>query len=172
MYRRGAFSEGWNFQYLGVKLDQHLTFQEHINWVYKRSSMKLGAIQKIRDNLTQPIALSLYTSLVLPHLDYCDIVYDCSSNQNLNRLQILQNSACRTILLVDADTHITDMHNRLGLLTLQSRRDLRMSISCHKSIYFSGQSSLAQYLIWFESVYLFSRTKHIQSTYQLQSRLN
>ncbi len=136
-----------SFKYLGVKLDQHLTFQDHIDWVYRKSSMKLGAIRKIRKNLTQPIALSLYKSLVLPHLDYCDIVFDCASKEHLNRLQIFQNSACRTILLADSDTHISDMHNQLGLLYLQNRRDLHLAVTCHKSIYFNGLSSLSEFYI-------------------------
>ena len=135
------------FKYLGVKLDQHLTFQDHIDWVYRKSSMKLGAIRKICKNLTQPIALSLYKSLVLPHLDYCDIVFDCANQESLSRLQILQNSACRTILLADAESHVQDMHNALGLLSLQNRRDLHLAFSCHKSIYFNGLSSLSQYYV-------------------------
>ncbi len=31
------------FKYLGVLLDSHLTFESHINEVYRKSSRKLGA---------------------------------------------------------------------------------------------------------------------------------
>ncbi len=48
---------------------------------------------------------------------------------------------CRTILLAPSDTHISDMHGGLSLLSLQNRRDLHMCVSCHKSIYFQGKSS-------------------------------
>ncbi len=136
-----------NFKYLGIYLDQHLSFAEHINWVYKKGSMKMGAISKIRKVLDQSTALSLYKSLVLPQLDYCDIVYMSATKENLNRLQMLQNSACRTILLATNDAHIDDMHNTLGLLTLQHRRDLHMSFACHKSVYFNGFSSLSSFYV-------------------------
>ncbi len=124
-----------HIRYLGVVLDQHLTFTEHFSWVYKKSSMEMGAIRKIRKTLDQSTALSLYKSLVLPHIDYCDIVYDCSTHENLNRLQIFQNCVCRTILLVDFDTHIDDMHQTLGLLILKQRRFVHLSVACHKSVY-------------------------------------
>ena len=62
-------------------------------------------------------------------------------------LQILQNSACRTILLADCDTHVVDTHNTLGLLSLQNRHDLHMSVNCHKSIYFQGLSSLSGFYV-------------------------
>ncbi len=122
------------FKYLGVKLDQHLNFEEHINWVYKKSSMKLGAIRKIRTNLPQSVALSLYKSLVLPHLDYCDIVYSCTSEANLQKLQKVQNSACRTLLRADRRAHIQDMHKELKLLPLAKRREYHMATECYRQV--------------------------------------
>ena len=101
------------FKYLGSKLGQHLTFQNHISWVYTKSSMKLGAIRKSRKKL----------SLVLPHLDYCDIVYDYANKDSTDRLQILQNSAYRTILSVDSNTH-TSLTCTIGKVCTLSRIDM------------------------------------------------
>ena len=135
------------FKYLGIYLDQYMNFEKHIDWLYSKASMKIGAISKIRRNLDQGTALMLYKSMVLPHFDYCDVVYCCSTKANLNRLQMLQNNACRTILLAPFDTHISDMHQDLSLLTLQNRRDLHMCVSCHKSIYFDGKSCLSGFYV-------------------------
>ncbi len=135
-----------SYKYLGILLDQHLNFGEHISPVYKKSSMKLGAIRTIRRNLDQSRALSLYTSLVLPHIDYCDIIYSCSTQENLNKLQLFQNCACRTTLLADRETHIRHIHTRLNLLYLNQRRDPHLAVSCHKSIYFKGLSSLSSFI--------------------------
>ena len=136
-----------NFKYLGIVLDQHLTFSEHINKLYQKCSMKMGAIRKIRKSLDQTTALSLYKSLILSNIDYCDIVYNSSTLENLNRLQLLQNSACRTILLAPYDTHVSEMHRTLGLLPLDKRRFLHMSFDCHKSVYFNGKSSLSGFYV-------------------------
>ena len=106
--------------------------------------MKLGAIPKIGNNLSHDTALSLYKSLLLPHFYYSDTIYCCTSVNNLNTFQILQNAACRSILLADFETHIAEMHSFSQLLYIENKRDLDMACLCHKSIYFSGLLSLSQ----------------------------
>ncbi len=95
-------------KYLGVLLDSSLTFEQHIDYLVDKASKKLGAIRKVRDVLDRSTTSILYKSLVLPHFDYCDTVYMTSSIKNLNKLQLLQNSACRTILLANRYTSVTD----------------------------------------------------------------
>ena len=79
-------------------MDPRLTFNFHIETVCKKSKMRLGAIGRVRKFVTQEICLNLYKSLVMPHLDYGDIVYMHTSNENLAKLQMIQNNACRLIL--------------------------------------------------------------------------
>ena len=112
------------FKYLGIYLDETLNFDKHIKYVHNKASDKLGAIRKIRECLDQPTALRLYKSLVLPHFDYCDTIFMTATKDNLNKLQLLQNSVCRTLLLANRETHVSDMHLTLGLLYLDERRCL------------------------------------------------
>ena len=97
-------------KYLGVILDSCLNFEAHIDFLMDKATKKLGAIRKVWDLLDRSTTLILYKSLVLPHSDYCDTVYMTSPLKNLNKLQLIQNSACRTILLSNRDTSIVDMH--------------------------------------------------------------
>ena len=60
----------------------------------------------------------LYKSLVLPHLDYCDLIYMCTTEDNLQRLQYIQNCACQIILRADNYTSILQLHQELKLPTL------------------------------------------------------
>ena len=62
------------FKYLGVTLDEHLNFESHINNIYNKACSKLGAIRKTRNCVGHSTALTLYKSLVLPHLDSLDAV--------------------------------------------------------------------------------------------------
>ena len=89
-------------------------------------------------------SVRLYKSLVLPHFDYCDLAYSCEAN--LQKLQKLQNSACRTLLRADRRAHIKDMHNELKLLTLSQRRELHLSVECFKQVN-NSQSSLNHYFV-------------------------
>ena len=123
-----------HMKYLGMILDEKLTFDEHINQTYTKASQKLGILRRSREYLDTTKSLTLYKSLVLPHLDYCDIVYMCTTVQNLNKLQLIQNGACRTILKVPKDTHVEDMHQTLGLPTLAQRREAQIVNECYKSV--------------------------------------
>ncbi len=57
----------------------------------------------------QDTTLMLYKTLVLPLFDYGDIIYMNTSDEQLERIQKLQNMACRVILLAGPRTHIVDM---------------------------------------------------------------
>ena len=62
------------FKYLGVYLDETLTFEKRVSYSHNKASSKLGALRKSRDCLDQTTALRLYKSLVLPQFDYCDTI--------------------------------------------------------------------------------------------------
>ena len=133
------------FKYLGLWLDETLTFDCHVNKVYNKVCQKLGAIRKVRNCLGKDLALHLYRSLVLPHYDYCDTIYMCANKDTLGKLQLVQNIGCRTILLADKRRHIADMHKELKLMPLSDRRDLHLSLLCHKNINPEGIESLTKY---------------------------
>ena len=88
----------FTFKYLGVLLDKYLTFNDHIDFAVSKASMKLVILRKSREYLDRKTAVFLYKSLVLPLMDYCSLVYTNTNEANLNRLQLVQNAACRTIL--------------------------------------------------------------------------
>ena len=135
------------FKYLGVLLDSQLNFEQHINNLYKKSTMKLGAICKTREYVDQSTVLMLYNSLVLPHLDYCDTVFMTANSTLLNKLQLVQNSACRTILLAESRTSSDEMHKELGLLRLNERRSLHLCFQLHKKVYVDDASSLSKFFV-------------------------
>ncbi len=63
-------------KYLGIILDRTLTFGEHVRYLK-------GMLGKLRPVVGQVMSLKLYSSLILPVLDYADIVYDCLSAKKL-----------------------------------------------------------------------------------------
>ena len=85
-------------KYLGVTLDEQLNFNKHIEIVHGKAVNKLGMLRRFRDFLDRKSSLTLYKSLVLPQISYCDIVY-CTTNQSSkDKLQKVQISALRCIL--------------------------------------------------------------------------
>ncbi len=70
------------YKYLGVVLDNTLTFSEHVKYLKGKIVGRIKMLGKLRPLVGQEIALSLYKSLILPVLDYADVVYDCLSAKN------------------------------------------------------------------------------------------
>ena len=79
---------------------------------------------KLRPLVGQEISLTMYKSLVVLVLDYCDVVYGCLMVTDCQTLQRLQNYALRVILQSGFDIGTAEMHNVLGLDTLSSRRHM------------------------------------------------
>ena len=68
-------------------------------------------------------------------MDYCDLCYMCTKEENLKKLQQIQNCACRIILRADNTTSTNILHRELSLPPLQQRRKIHMAMECHNNVY-------------------------------------
>ena len=122
-------------KYLGMMLDEKLIFNNHIEFLYGKAVNKLGILRKSRNCLDQKTSIPLYKSLVLPPFEYWDLCTAVPVQAILQKTQVLEDSACRTMLFADKRTPIEKMHNDFKLLTSdQSRRDLHIYLDCHKHV--------------------------------------
>ncbi len=147
-------------KYLGVHLDQHLTFDTHISITHGKAVGKLGLLRRSREFLDEKSALTLYQSLLLPQLTYCDTVYETTTQANTSKLQKVQNSALRTILKVNKRTSIKWMHNKLKILTLVQRRELNRAVDCYKHVT-NPLSSLSYMFRNFENIRMTRRSNEL-----------
>ena len=114
------------FRYLGVLLDNCLTFSKHISKIMKSVSHKLYLLNKIRPYLTESASINLYKAMILPYFDYADVIYDGATNTHLKKLQNIQNRALRLCLKERQALSISDLHNKCKLGTLQNRRQAHL----------------------------------------------
>jgi len=83
--------------YLGVTLTDDLTFNRHINNTCLKARSQLGLLYR-HFSLASPSALShLYTTLVLPTLDYCSSLWDPLYEVHSNRLEGVQRLAAKIV---------------------------------------------------------------------------
>ena len=61
---------------LGVKIDERLTWMKHINQVKMRTSNVIRNIARSSNTLSLNSRKLLTETLITPHYNYCDIVYD------------------------------------------------------------------------------------------------
>ncbi len=81
-------------------------------------------MHRLKFNLPKETLYILYNSIVLPLLDYGDIVYGNCSAITLKRLQLLQNRGTRMLLNYGYRTHSVNMFSELEWLNIKDRLHL------------------------------------------------
>ena len=112
--------------FLGVVLDEHLTWKLHISQVACKISKSIGVINRARFFLLKPCLKTLYYCLVYPYLHYCIIVWGSTYKTNLCRLVSLQKRVIRIISKSTFDSHSDPIFIELELLKLVDIRQLEL----------------------------------------------
>ena len=63
------------YTYLGVVLEQTLSWNEHVTHLISKAAKKVGVFGRIRQNIITNTANTVYKSFILPVLEYCDTVW-------------------------------------------------------------------------------------------------
>ena len=68
-------------KFLGVIIDSHLSWKDHITLITNKISKNLGIISRIKHCLPFHVLLNLYYTLIFPYLSYCNIVWGSNPRQ-------------------------------------------------------------------------------------------
>ena len=104
--------------FLGVILDENLTWKHHIANVARKISKSIGVIYKSSFCLPVTSLRTLYYSLVYPYLVYCASVWASTYPTNLNRLVLLQKKIIRIISKMPFDAHTDPIFKSLQIMKL------------------------------------------------------
>jgi Reverse transcriptase (RNA-dependent DNA polymerase)/Endonuclease-reverse transcriptase len=117
---------------LGVTLDSKLSFQQHINSVCKASYFHLRSMRHVRSCLPPQILRTVACSIVSAKLDYCNSIMFGTTNENIHRLQLVQNSLARLVTGTRKFDHITPVLAKLHWLPVSHRITYKIAVITHK----------------------------------------
>ena len=129
-----------SFKYLGIMIDKNLKFSEHVDYTKKKLFAKMKSLGRVRQFVNKKLALDLYRRLIIPHMDYGDIVYDAIGLGYNQKLQTIQNSCLRICCRADPRTPIASLHEECKLPKLDVRRKLHVCNFVHKGVQKSHQT--------------------------------
>ena len=121
-------------KYLGVVLDNSLTFQDHINAKCKTAIWNIRKINKIRQFLDLKTAKLLASAFVLSHLDYANSILCGLPNSTINKLQHVQNWAAKVVLKQTKYDSSTAALYTLHWLPVRQRINFKILCMIHKCL--------------------------------------
>ena len=116
-------------KFLGIIIDQHLTWKNHINYVTKKVIRTTGVLCRIRFYISQPLLRMLYNSLYLiyPYLYYGNIVWANTYRTRLEKLFKLQKKILRIITFSSYTAPSLPLFEKLHILNIHQINDLLIS---------------------------------------------
>ena len=105
-------------KFLGIIIDNKLTWRDHINYISGKISRGIGILIKARAILNRDTLITIYYSFIYPYYIYCNHIWGCTANTRLNRLSVLQKKAVRIICHKNRKCHSPPLFKELNFLNL------------------------------------------------------
>lgn len=114
------------YDYLGVRIDNRLSFIPHIENVIRNCNARLCTLSKIRKYIDVKTAVTIYKSTIMSRLQY-GLVFSVNALQKYRqKLQVIQNRALRICSLTNryvSNYSLNQLHHVLPF-NLRSKLDL------------------------------------------------
>ena len=112
-------------RFLGVVFDQHLTWNEHIDYTNSKCSKQLNlmrAISRTRWRATTKSLITIYGTLIRSVFEYGATAYDSASTSQLQKLDRIQYSALKLCCGAMTTTSASALQVKCGEAPLRLRR--------------------------------------------------
>ena len=103
------------FNFLGLIINSHLTWNNHIQHISCKISRTLGVMYRLKHIYPQSVLLMLYNTLIITHFNYCLLIWGSKIEQN-GHIHKLQKKALRIINHSDYVAHSEPLCKELSLL--------------------------------------------------------
>ena len=108
---------------LGVYIDCHLNFNEHITKTASDCMFKLTRVNRIKHLIDKKKKTLIYliNAFVFSKLFYCSTVWSSTSEKNVRKLQLVQKYACRIVAGLRKYDHVSDALKSLKWLNVRDK---------------------------------------------------
>jgi hypothetical protein len=121
-------------KFLGVIINENLTWNDHIDILKNKINKNLGVIRKVSHVLPCEVLYTLYNTLIHPYLDYCNIAWASRPNTKLDELFRLQKKALRIIAKRKWNDHTSPLFKSKSILKLYDLNKLQVACFVYKGV--------------------------------------
>ena len=119
-------------KFLGVIIDENLTWKNHIDTVSKTISRNIGMLTKMKHYVPGYILYSLYCTLVVPYINYGILIWGNTCKTYLDKIFKLQKWAIRTISLEHYRSHTGPLFEKHSILNVFDSFKLELGVFMYK----------------------------------------
>ena len=121
-----------SYKYLGFILDDQLNFNKHVKELTKLITQKLYLLSRIRKYLTRNASIVIFKTMILSLIEYGDIIYAGTSQNNLTKIG---NLFYRGLRICDNSNNKMSKEilcNECHIAPLDVRREMHLLLFMHK----------------------------------------
>ena len=105
-------------KFLGVVIDSQLTWKFHIEQMERKIASSVGVLRRIRDKINAKTACMIYNTMILPYLNYCNIIWASTYKTKMHKIHVLQKKAMRIIARAESRASSIPIFYSLKKLTI------------------------------------------------------
>ena len=115
------FSVNDSVELFGVTIDKDLTFKQHVSSICKKVNNQFSVMTRFGKLMSTETMLRLYKAFILPHFYYCSMVWHFSSEQDSDKLDLLNKRILRFIF-TDFNSEYNNLLKKAGTANLKDKR--------------------------------------------------
>ena len=131
---------------LGYFMESQLKSKTHIAKICSTTYYTLKNRARIRNLLTPEAAKVIVQGLVISRLDYCNVLLLGVADQQLRKLQMIQNMGCRIINNLRKYDHVSDAMKDLHWLKVPERIQFKVLVTMYQCVNNLAPSFLSELL--------------------------
>jgi len=158
-------------KFLGVIINENLTWTDHIDTLINKINKNLGVIRKLSIILPCNILHTLYNTLIHPYFSYCNIVWGSQPGSKLDELFGIQKKAIRVINRKKWNVHTSPLFRSSNILKLYDLNKVQVALFVYKCMHNNLPSLFSSYFILNSEVHGHN-TRMSSSVHRIQSRIN
>lgn len=121
-------------KYLGVIIDENLSFNSHVQYVNRKIAKKVNFLYRINKYISPYTRVTIYKTIIAPHFEYCNSTMLNYNGYSMESLQKVQNRAMRAILRCNRYTPICNMLDATGFMSVNQRMVFNVCIMVYKMV--------------------------------------
>jgi len=157
-YKNSKILYATSLKFLGLHIDEHLTWKAHINKVIQKIVPVSKAFTRIRNYLTDEMKRSLYFAVVHSHLGFLSHVWGHCNDGDLQRLMVIQNRTIKILFKLHPRTPSVDVYSSLKIVPINKLIKIKSALHLVKN--FSSPSSDLRVLMGVDIHNYHTRSRH------------